>query len=293
MNRPEVHDIYRGWRSIADAYEPSRVLIGETWLFDLPTLMRYYGPGADELHLPMNFPFMFSAFGPAIRDVIEATEAALPTGAWPVWSASNHDVGRFPTRWCDGDERKIRAALLLLLTLRGTPILYYGDEIGMHDVEVPREAVRDPVGLRGWPDDPGRDPGRTPMRWSGRPGAGFTQGDVRPWLPLGDAAARNVADQRSDPGSVLSLCRDLIALRRANPELRLGRFEEVPAPPGVWAWRRGPETLVAVNLSDDVVEVPTEPSTIQIGTDRSLDGAEVSGPLSLSPWQGVVFRPDR
>jgi glycosidase len=110
---------------------------------------------------------------------------------------------------------------------------------------------------------------------------------------VGGAAARNVADQRSDPGSVLSLCRDLIALRRATPELRFGAYEAVAAPPGPWVWSRGPETTVALNLSDDLVEVPTEPSTIQIGTDRSLDGAEVSGPLALGPWQGVVLRRNR
>jgi alpha-glucosidase len=238
----------------------------------------------------MNFPFTFASFGAEIRDVVQATEAALPSGAWPVWSASNHDVGRFPTRWCGGDERKVRAALLLLLTLRGTPILYYGDEIGMPDAAVPRGSVRDPVGLRGWPDDPGRDPGRTPMQWNGEPGAGFTPDDVRPWLPLGDATGRNVADQRSDPRSTLNLCRDLIALRRATPELRFGSYEALPSAPGVWAWRRGPETVVALNLSDEAAELAAGPSTILIGTDRSLDGDEVSGHISLAPWEGVVLR---
>ena len=286
-NRPEVHDVYRRWRGIADAYEPARVLIGETWLFDLPALMRYYGAG-DELDLAMNFPFVFAGFGPELREVVEASVAAMPEGAWPVWVGSNHDAGRLATRWAGGDDRKTRLALMLLLTLRGTPILYCGDEIGMPEAQLTREDLLDPVGLRGWPEEPGRDPCRTPMQWTSDPGAGFTGAGVRPWLPIGDAAAANVADQRDDPGSVLHLVRDLIALRRDRPDLRSGQAVDVEAPNGVWAWRRGAGTLVALNLSGEATEMPAPAGTILVGTDRTRDGEAAEATLRLGPWEGAV-----
>jgi alpha-glucosidase len=290
MNRPEVHEIYRRWRELADAYDPPRLLIGETWQFDMPTLMTYYGAEGAELHLPMNFLFPFSRFPDETRDVVVATEAALPKDAWPVWVASNHDVGRFPTRWCGGDQRKIRAALLTLLTLRGTPILYYGDEIGMVDVEVPREALRDPVGLAGWPEGPGRDPGRTPMRWDPGPGAGFTTSPERAWLPIGDGPATNVAAQRDDPASVLHLCRDLLAIRRATPDLATGAWAPLSTTAGVWAWRRGEGVVVAVNPTETPASVETGPGRVLLATERARDGEEVGRELTLGPWEAVVLR---
>jgi alpha-glucosidase len=290
MNRPEVHDVYRRWREVADTYDPPRVLIGETWLFDLPELMAFYGADAAELDLAMNFPFVFSTLGEEMREVVRATETALSGTAWPVWIGSNHDAGRFPTRWAGGDERKIRSALVLLLTLRGTPILYYGDEIGMPEVAVPRDALLDPVGIRGWPSDPGRDGSRTPMRWSGGAGVGFASPEVEPWLPAGDPSDPTVADQRSDPGSVLHLCRDLIALRRTTPELQTGASEDLPAPPGVWAWRRGSDLVVVLNLAEDPVEMPLEGATVLIATDRRRDGEAVSGSLRLDGWSAAVAR---
>src|SRR5207244_1547477 len=131
--------------------------------------------------------------------------------------------------------------LMMLLTLRWTPILYYGDELGLPDTPVGAGQRRDPVG---------RDPCRAPMPWAPVEGGGFTAEGVTPWLPLPDTAAVNAADQRADPRSVLHLCRDLIALRRESPDLRQGCYTTLPAPEGLWAWRRGPGTAVAVNLSD-------------------------------------------
>jgi alpha-glucosidase len=291
MNRPEVHDVFRRWRKIVDSYEPPAVLVGETWVLDLPSLMRFYGSGTDELHLALNFPFFFADLGPELRAVVESTEAMIPATAWPLVSGSNHDVGRFPTRWCGGDDRKIRAALLVLLTLRGTPILYYGDEIGMHDVDVPRERILDPVGLRG--DDPGRDGARTPMPWTGDPTGGFTRPGVEPWLPMGDPASGNVADQREDPGSVLRLCRDLIALRRARPDLHTGTYAPLDTRDGVWAWRRGNETAVVVNCSEVLVEVPLGEGEVLVGTRRERDGQRVRDALSVEPWEALVLSQDR
>src|SRR5262245_56060080 len=166
MNRPEVHDVYRRWRTLADGYDPGRVLVGETWLFDPELLATYYGAETDELHLCFNFAFLFEDLDAgALRAIVEATEAALPEGAQPVWTGSNHDVGRFPSRWCEGHPARIRCALLTMLTLRGTPFLYYGDEIGMPEVPIPPEGVRDGAGLMGEAQVV-RDPGRTPMQWT-------------------------------------------------------------------------------------------------------------------------------
>src|SRR6516225_2662980 len=193
QNRPETHDVYRDWRRLADSYSPPRLLLGETWIGDLARLATYYGHD-DELDLAFNFPFLFAGFdAQELAGVVGQTLARLPAGACPVWTASNHDVSRFPTRWCGGDERKARLALLVLATLPGTTVLYYGDEIAMTDTQVPSELRRDRmtpgVGTGG------RDAVRTPMQWDGSPSAGFTADGVMPWLPYGDSAHRNVAAQ--------------------------------------------------------------------------------------------------
>jgi len=178
---------------------------------------------------------------------------------------------------------------MALLTLRGTPFLYYGDEIGMTEVPISGDDVRDGPGLIG-DAQVVRDPGRTPMQWSAEPGAGFTAGDVRPWLPIGDPALANVADQRSDPASYLHLCRDLIALRRETPDLRSGDYASIPAPEGVWAWRRGDGVIVALNLSGAASETRVGEATIAIGTDRARDSERVEEDLSLGPWEAAVLR---
>jgi alpha-glucosidase len=178
-------------------------------------------------------------------------------------------------------------ALLMLLTLRGTPLLYYGDELGMSDVPVPRERLLDPVGLRGWPDDPGRDGARTPMPWTGGPGGGFTDPGVEPWLPMGTPASGSVAEQRDDPGSPLRLCRDLIALRRARPDLRTGSYRALDAPEGVWAWQRGAHTAVALNASEAPARLDLD-GEVLVGTRRDRDGERVTGPLRLDPWEALV-----
>jgi alpha-glucosidase len=289
MNRPEGHDVLRRWRRIAEGYEPERLLLGETWVLDLDALARFYGREDDELHLALNVPFVLSAPGRELRRIVETTESLLPATAWPLWNGSNHDAGRFPTRWCDGDERRARAALLILLTLRGTPLLYYGDEIGMRNVEVPRDRLRDPVGIRHWPEDRGRDGGRTPMPWTADDHGGFTVPGAEPWLPVDDPATRNVADQREDPGSMLHLCRDLIALRRAREDLRRGRYEPIEAPEGVWAWRRGEGTVVAVNHGDGPGSLSAGPAEVLIGTDPARAGERVGADLRLDPWEAVVL----
>jgi alpha-glucosidase len=284
-NRPEVHEVLKRWRHLSDSYDPPRILVGETFLFDLAEVAKYYGKG-DELHMAFNFPFVFSPFeAKAMREVVELTESLLDPLAWPVWTGSNHDVQRFQTRWCGDDERKVRMALLMLLTLRGTPFLYYGDEIGMTNTDLDRGDVLDPVGKRFWVTDKGRDPGRTPMQWTKADGAGFTPPGVRPWLPFGDVRLANVADQRNDPGSVLSLVRALIFLRRELRDLRAGDYESIESPEGVWMYRRGESIVVALNFSDDSVKLDAGTVRLRTGKRRGPE----SNDLRLRPWEGAVL----
>jgi alpha-glucosidase len=285
-NQPEVHEVFQRWRRVANGYSPPRILIGETGVPQVADLARYYGAD-DQLHLAFNFAFSEAPFrANALRGVIEATEKALPTSAWPVYTASNHDMSRFPTRWGDGDEAKARCALLVLLTLRGTPFLYYGDEIGMRDTPIARADIKDWAGAG---NGRSRDPERTPMPWTSGPGAGFTTATGRTWQPLGDVKSVNVADQRRDPGSVLSLVRDLIVFRRTSPDLRSGAYASLPAPSGVWAWHRGGSTTVALNLSDAEARVDGVDGVVRIATDRQRERETVRGTLTLRPWQGVVI----
>src|SRR5438093_2076922 len=163
VERPEVHDVLRHWRTLADGYDPSRILLGETYVLDIRTMGRFYGTG-DELHLAFNFTYVHAPFqAAALAEVVAESELVIPDVGWPVWTVSNHDVSRVMSRWCQGDERKLRTALLSLLTLRGTPVLYYGDEIGMPDTPVRKEELQDALGKRHWPSPRGRDPERPAM----------------------------------------------------------------------------------------------------------------------------------
>jgi alpha-glucosidase len=291
MNRPELHDVLRRWRGVAEGSETQRVLVGETYVLDLEQLVPFYGNGQDELHLAFNFLFVHADLDAGqMRAIVEGVEAMLPADSWPVWTGSNHDAGRLARRWAGGDERKARVALLMLLALRGTPFLYYGDEIAMPEPELDPAKALDPVAHRTGDPDDNRDPCRTPMQWRSEPGAGFTaDGATETWLPLGDTAAHNVEAQRADPASTLNLVRDLIALRRERGDLRGGSYETLPAPAGAWAWRRGDGTAAALNLSDDEVTVGGLGGTVLVATDRSRDGEAVDGSLRLGPWEGAII----
>jgi alpha-glucosidase len=289
--------VFRRWRAIADSYDPPRVLLGETYVMDVAALAAFYG-NADEFHLAFNFVFLHEPFRTeALRAVVEAVEQHLVDPAWPLWAISSHDQPRFPTRWCEERDDRSRCALMMLLTLRGTPVLYYGDELGMTDVPVPPELRKDPVGTGAFSAGPGRDPCRTPMLWAPGPGAGFTAPGVRPWLPIGPppaldqpAPGTTVEEQRADPASMLNLCRDLIALRRQCDDLRLGGYVTLEAPEGVWAFRRGSGVVVALNLSDAPGDVSLDGLTgaVRVSTHRKRDGEAVDGRLALGPWEGVV-----
>ena len=284
-NRPETHAVYRDWRRIAERYAPPKLLLGETWTGDFGELTRFYGDN-DELQLAFNFPFVFSEFtASALAGVVGQTLTHLPASACPVWTASNHDVGRFASRWCAGDERKIRLALLVLATLPGAAVLYYGDELGMTDVDVLPEARRDRMSPPA--PAPSRDRARTPMRWDASDGAGFTSAQVRPWLPVGDTAegSGDVAGQKEDPGSTLSYCRRLIALRRAEFGGRIGTYELLASAEDFWSYRVGPVTVLA-NFSDQ--RLPASPPAGRVLL-ASCGKEPPAGELALEPWQGVIY----
>jgi alpha-glucosidase len=288
-DRPEAHDILRRWRSLADGYDPPRLLIGETNVEQLPTLMEFYGDGRNELHGGFNFVFINAPLeaGP-MRAIVEEVEATLPAGGWPVWTGSNHDVSRLATRWAGGDPAKARCALLILLALRGTPFLYQGDEIGLTDGPIEQVDVRDAVGLRFWPYYKGRDAERTPMPWSSGPGGGFTEPGVGTWLPMADPARNNVADQAGDPDSVLSFTRRAIGRRSGNEDLAVGDYASLPSSDGTWAFVRGERTVVALNLSDEPRTIAGLSGSITLATERALEGTSADGTVTLAPWVGVV-----
>ncbi|MGZ4618415.1 MAG: alpha-amylase family glycosyl hydrolase [Frankiaceae bacterium] len=292
-NRPETHGVYRDWRRIAESYPSPRLLLGETWVGDFARLAAFYGQG-DELQLAFNFPFIFARFTvDELAEVVAQTLAHIPAGACPVWTGSNHDVGRFPTRWCGGDERKIRLALLVLATLPGTTVLYYGDEIGMTDVDVPPEMQRDQMTLGGLENRGNRDRARTPMHWDPSPTAGFTSG--APWLPVGDNAACNVVGQREDHASTLWFCRRLLALRRAEFGGQITSYVQLSSANDQWVYRVGALT-VAANFSAEPT-APFDPGgRVVLSTPSPLSTTEPRqdspGSITLGPWQGVIVSPE-
>ena len=295
-DRPEVHAIVERMRALFDEYT-DRVIIGEIYL-PVERLVTYYGADLRGAHLPFNFQLIQSKWEARhIARLVAEYEAALPEGAWPNWVLGNHDQHRIATRV---GPAQARVAAMLLLTLRGTPTLYYGDEIGMQDVPIPPGQVHDPFERNVPGKGLGRDPERTPMQWSARDNAGFSSG--APWLPLGPDYERvNVEAQRHDPQSMLTLYSRLIALRRGEPALEVGRFEPLPADGDVLAYirrgRAGESTfLVALNLGSrgHVLHRPAQaPSgTIVLSTALDRHGDAVRGNIALRGDEGIIVRLD-
>ncbi|MEN8041736.1 MAG: alpha-amylase family glycosyl hydrolase, partial [Actinomycetota bacterium] len=213
---PDIHTAHGGIRRVLDEYD-DRYSVGEIHESDWDEWAKYYGADLDQLHQPYNFSLLWSDWtAPSFRQKIVEQEKALPTGAWPSHVLGNHDEPRLATRY--GVDRA-RAAAVLLLTLRGTATLYYGDELGLADGSIPPGSEQDPWGQR-YPDL-NRDKCRTPMQWNPGAGMGFTSGAAAPWLPFSDQTT-TVEDQIGDPGSMLSLYRRLLRLRKTSPELHVG-----------------------------------------------------------------------
>lgn len=290
-DRPEVHDIVASMRKVMDEFD-SRVLIGEIYL-PPEKLVAYYGKYLRGAQLPFNFALIGTPWNArAVGGLIDRYEAALPPGAWPNWVLGNHDRARIASRV---GVDQARVAAMLLLTLRGTPTLYYGDEIGMTQVAIAPDQVRDPWELNMPGAGVGRDGCRTPMQWDSSVHGGFTTGV--PWLPLDkDFTVRNVETEQADKTSMLSLYRALLDLRRALPELAVGDYTCITLSDDLLVYRRdyqGSCVIVALNFSDRPVSVPeTVPhgkrllSTWMDRTEQSLETGFV-----LRAAEGIVVAP--
>lgn len=290
-DHPDIHETVAQMRAVIDAYE-DRVLIGEIYL-PLERLVAYYGRDLRGAHLPFNFQLIFAAWSaPQIATIIADYEAAVPEGAWPNWVLSNHDQKRIATRI---GAAQARVAAMLLLSLRGTPTLYYGDELGLENVSVPPDRIQDPWEMNEPGLGFGRDPARTPMPWTGSRGAGFTTGE--PWLPLNpDWNERNVEALRAIPGSILNLYRSLIRLRRDRPALHSGEYGGVHVQGDCLAFVRrceGEQLLIALNLGHEPEEVllPHGASTGRTLLSTYLDRREepAAGIVKLRPDEGVIL----
>jgi len=290
---PEVHDVLHDLRKVADEHQG--VLIGETWTADIAELKRYYGEHNDELQMPMNFMFatVNKLSAPEFRKQIAAAESS---GGWPVYVLSNHDIVRSYVRYGDGAHNDVIAKLMagLYLTLRGTPILYYGEEIGMENNDPQRkEDVKDPIGKIGWPQQKGRDGERTPMQWDSSANAGFTR--ATPWLPVPPSyQSHNVEAELKDPNSILRFYQRLLALRHENPALLEGQYVALNEnDPNVLSYVRqykGEAVLVMLNMSGTEQKVSLAVPGFASGTVKNLVSTPVAGDRQL-PLRDVSLPP--
>ena len=291
-NLPELHDVLRNLR--AGANEFHAVLIGETWTSNIEQLNAYYGTNGNELQLPMDFMFTtVNKLDPAaFRQQIAAVDGAR---GWPVYVISNHDIVRSYNRYGDGAHNDQIAKLMaaLYLTLRGTPIMYYGEEIGMENNDPKRkEDVKDPIGKLGWPTEKGRDGERTPMQWTNEANGGFSK--KTPWLPVSASyATHNVETEKKDPDSILNFYRRVLALRHTNLSLREGSYVALNQDdPNVLSYLRsykGRAVLIVLNMAAAPQKVRFDLgaqgfSAAKIGT-LIASQAEASGvEVSLQPF---------
>ncbi len=290
-DRPEVQELVIQMRSVVDEF-PERVLIGEIYL-PLERLVAYYGTRLDGVHLPFNFHLLQTEWNArSIASLIEQYERALPVGGWPNWVLGNHDNPRVATRV---GTLQARVAAMLLLTLRGTPTMYYGDEIGMTNTDVPPEKIQDPFEKNVPGIGVGRDPSRTPMQWTGDANAGFSTSE--PWLPLADNyPVINVQSEDADPQSLLVLYRNLLKLRRNHPALVDGGYEPVTLSDDLLLYiRRSPygSLLVVLNFAAEPFNLLLDSLRVQgriiLSTHLDRDDKPIISELALRPHEGIVF----
>jgi alpha-glucosidase len=312
VDQPGMHELMRELRAVIDEYE-DRMLVGET------EEISFYGNGQDELHMVFNFPMMKT---PRITpEWVRANQrerlGALPVDAWPCNTLGNHDSPRILSRYTDGqnDEAIARVNLALMLTLKGTPFLYNGEEIGMRDFLLSRiEDVRDNLSLWAYAMERevmgtseaeavkfafarGRDKCRTPNQWRNAPNAGFCPPDVRPWLPVNPDYAEgvNVEDQQDDPESMLNFYRRMLAMRRENPALIGGDFEIVNenAENYLAFLRTSAEQrlLVVMNMSEEpqqvAVELPAD-ELRRVFSSHARSDVEHASKFELAPFEVFV-----
>lgn len=292
-NLPDAHRVAQMLRETVEEYDDV-VLIGEVTL-PVDEMMAYYGDSGDEYHLPFNFNLIHSDWSAAsVQAHVERYEALRPEHGWPNYVLGNHDQHRLATRI---GPAQARVGHMLLLTLRGTPTLYYGDEIGMPNGSIPPEKVQDPWELKAPGLGLGRDPARTPMPWTPDPHGGFCPADVEPWLPVNeDVATRNVEVQRDDPASELALVRRLLALRRSTRALHGGTYTSLEAPDGVYAYERTGDDdrfFVVLNFTTRPVTwtLPDDgASRLHTSTRMDRTGESVARTVDLRPDEGIVLR---
>ncbi len=302
-DRPETHDIVREMRTMMDGYAGGRVLIGEIYL-PLPELVRYYGPGTktDEAvpqlsgaHLPFNFHLIQTHWeASAVAGIVQEYERLLPAGAWPNYVLGNHDQSRLATRV---GAAQARVAAMLLLTLRGTPTLYYGDELGMTDVPIAPEQVQDPAEKNEPGKGRGRDPERSPMLWVDAPHAGFTPPESEPWLPMLDSyATLNAATQAKDSRSLFTLYRTLLHLRRQHDTLHAGEIADVTVEGTLLRYRRvaledghSTDFLVLLNFGDEPVTTYVPRGTVLLTTILDGAGATTESEQMVEGNEGILI----
>lgn len=291
-DQPEVHDIVAMMRKVMDEYD-ERVMIGEIYL-PIDQLVAYYGVDNSGAHLPFNFQLVVLPWdAEEIFSAINQYEGSLPPDGWPNWVLGNHDKSRIASRV---GIAQARVAAMLLLTLRGTPTIYYGDEIGMEDVLIPADQVQDPpeknmpgLGL-------GRDPERTPMQWDDSPNAGFTTGT--PWLPIAEDYQKvNVKIEREDPFSMLSLYRRLIQLRQSEPALHIGEYTPVDIKGHAFAYIRehGNERfLIVLNLGNTPYTFESDSvdmkGTVILGTHQEHESTTIDQSIKLRGNEGMIIK---
>jgi alpha-glucosidase len=290
-DRPEVHDIVAEMRAVSEEF-PERLLIGEIYL-PIEKLMAYYGRDLRGLHLPFNFSLLSAPWDArSLAALIADYEAALPSGGWPNWVLGNHDKARIATRV---GAAQAPVAAMLLLTLRGTPTIYYGDEIGMQQVDIPPGRLRDPAELNQPGRQLGRDGCRTPMPWDGSACSGFSSAE--PWLPLAaDHAERCVALQIREPCSIWQLYRNLIRLRHDRPALSIGAFRPLACEDKAMVYMREHADdclIVALNLGSEATAIaiaiePPHPGRLLLSSYGDRQGEMSRGRLDLRPDEGII-----
>ncbi len=298
-HHPETHKILKDIRSVLDSY-PDKTSVGEIENEDPRVTASYYGNN-DELHMNFYFDLMFCVWkASAFRRCIERWENILPEEAWPAYTFNNHDRDRALSRYDLKGKGDIRARViaLMLLTLRGTPFIYYGEEVAMKNAKLPKHALKDPVGIKWFPFYQGRDGARTPMQWEERLGAGFTTGD--PWLPIGpELNKRSVSVQENDPDSLLSFYKNLIWLRKELPSLQTGSYQtlEKGVTSNCFLYLRELDSerlMIAINFSDvkKKVQLTKEDKQFEIliSTDPLRKEKTTGNSIELGPNEGCLLR---
>jgi alpha-glucosidase len=301
MHHPNTHRILKEFRQVLDAYS-DKTSVGEVTSDDLSEILAYYGSGDDkELHMNFNFNLTFCRFSAgAFRRCVEKWDQLLPEEDWPAYALSNHDQVRAISRHDKKGQSDQRARVLamMLLTLRGAPFIYYGEEIGMKNLKIPKNLLKDPVGIKWYPLPVGRDGERTPMQWSGETGGGFSSG--KPWLPIGpEIEERNVVVQEKDPNSLLNFYKKIIWLRKKTPALQSGSFHSIldGVPKDCFVYRRELENqklIVALNFSSRAQKVDLYSNKtsfdILISTDPERKRDSQAFPLALEPFEGCLLK---